>query len=152
MEEDPLCECGCGSRVTRHATGRWNRFLYGHHWRGRNRSPSHNENMTDALRRHYGEHRQTAPTFEPGPTHPNWRSGRSSSTYRRIAFETYPHMCDVCGKDSGYLLIHHRDENHDNSDVNNLQVLCMSCHVKEHVRRRTLGESRCEIDGKAVYD
>lgn len=44
-EKLPLCECGCGLRVTKHG----NRFIHGHHRRGISNSPEHNAAISEAL-------------------------------------------------------------------------------------------------------
>lgn len=55
-----------------------------------------------------------------------------SKNYRLRAFETYEHKCLVCGwnEDERILEVHHKDENHDNNDINNLCILCPTCHRK----------------------
>ena len=30
------------------------------------------------------------------------------------------------------LELHHKDLNHYNNDINNLQILCSNCHMQEH--------------------
>lgn len=57
-----------------------------------------------------------------------------SSSYRSVAFKTYPKKCNRCGYDSepGILRVHHRDRNRKNNDPENLEVLCPNCHDLEH--------------------
>jgi hypothetical protein len=54
--------------------------------------------------------------------------------YRKKAFDTYPHRCDVCGYDKymSVLQVHHRDRDRSNNDVANLQIVCPTCHVEIH--------------------
>jgi hypothetical protein len=52
--------------------------------------------------------------------------------------------CEICGKD-GRLDVHHIDGNHQNNELNNLIVLCRSCHMKQH-RKKGL----CIICGEPV--
>ena len=54
----------------------------------------------------------------------------SINTYRRIAFENYPHKCAICGwdKDERILEVHHIDENRKNNNLSNLIILCPICH------------------------
>ena len=40
-------------------------------------------------------------------------------------------MCEICGLDKN-LEIHHKDRNRNNNHLNNLQLLCKSCHSKQH--------------------
>ena len=44
-----------------------------------------------------------------------------------------PYKCEKCGisqwqNESITLEVHHIDENHNNNDINNLQLLCPNCH------------------------
>ena len=52
--------------------------------------------------------------------------------YRDKAIEHYGYECSVCKKTEGVLQVHHIDGNHDNDDIDNLVVLCISCHRKAH--------------------
>lgn len=40
-------------------------------------------------------------------------------------------FCEKCRK-SKILVIHHRDKNHENNNINNLQTLCIDCHQHIH--------------------
>jgi hypothetical protein len=40
--------------------------------------------------------------------------------------------CELCGKDNGRLDIHHKDNNENNNNLDNLMCLCRSCHMKVH--------------------
>lgn len=55
-----------------------------------------------------------------------------SGNYRRKAFLTYPHQCELCGynEDEDILQVHHIDENRQNNNVENLMILCPNCHAK----------------------
>lgn len=52
--------------------------------------------------------------------------------YRKDAILHYGYQCCVCGKCTGFLVVHHIDGNHTHDDVENLAVLCQSCHRKAH--------------------
>lgn len=56
----------------------------------------------------------------------------SKCTYRNQALNAYPHKCAVCGwdEDVDILQVHHIDENRENNDINNLIILCPTCHWK----------------------
>jgi hypothetical protein len=62
--------------------------------------------------------------------------GTSTSiySYRRIAFENYPHRCDVCGwcEIPEVLVVHHRDHDRNNNQSENLQILCPTHHMVHH--------------------
>jgi 5-methylcytosine-specific restriction endonuclease McrA len=43
--------------------------------------------------------------------------------------------CQLCYKQNK-LLIHHKDENHQNNSLHNLVLLCRGCHNKVHIRNK----------------
>jgi hypothetical protein len=56
-------------------------------------------------------------------------SVRRKTGYRKIAFETYEHMCAVCGFGiEDVLEVAHMDGNRKNNDADNLAILCPNCH------------------------
>ncbi len=63
---------------------------------------------------------------------PNWRGGYSQTHYQRIARETKPRQCEMCGKTDVRLDVHHIDHNRTNNSADNLMILCVSCHAKLH--------------------
>ena len=69
--------------------------------------------------------------FNIGENNGQWRGGKSWNYYRRIAFENYPKKCDICGAIKN-LQVHHRDKNHKNNHIKNLQILCHKCHTTIH--------------------
>lgn len=57
------------------------------------------------------------------------------ANYRDVAFAAYPPVCDRCGatkQGPGSMHVHHRDFNHGNDEVGNLQILCNHCHRIVH--------------------
>lgn len=62
---------------------------------------------------------------------PRWKDGRKA--YKKMAFERYKmkKQCSVC-KTKDKLVIHHKDENRYNNSKENLQVMCVSCHLSYH--------------------
>lgn len=50
--------------------------------------------------------------------------------------------CEICGKE-GKLDIHHKDFNEQNNNIDNLQVLCRSCHMKIHRPKPTCNVPFC---------
>jgi hypothetical protein len=67
-----------------------------------------------------------------GDKHVNWRGGEF--TYHRIMKENNINpICASCGvKDRRVLLIHHKDHNRKNNNINNLVWLCWNCHFLVH--------------------
>lgn len=52
--------------------------------------------------------------------------------YRAKAFQEYEHKCTVCNwdEDDRILEVHHIDENRENNAIDNLIILCPTCHRK----------------------
>ena len=51
--------------------------------------------------------------------------------------------CQICGKECDRLEVHHLDGDHGNNELDNLSLICPSCHKKEHYRnhnRNKIGE------------
>ncbi len=69
-----------------------------------------------------------------------------SLNYRYKAMANLPHKCAVCGwdEDERILEVHHIDENREHNELNNLTILCPTCH-----RKITLGYYKL-IDNKLV--
>jgi len=58
--------------------------------------------------------------------------------YLKIAKSNFKWKCMICGKektnDNFDLIVHHIDKNPFNNKIENLMVLCQSCHIKQHKR------------------
>lgn len=58
--------------------------------------------------------------------------------YRLIAYRNADNpSCNKCGyaiKDA--LEVHHKDMDHDNNQIDNLEILCCNCHTLEHKKNR----------------
>lgn len=52
--------------------------------------------------------------------------------YQRKAYEFYGKKCSICVEMEGQIDVHHKDKNRKNNTIENLQVLCASCHAKIH--------------------
>ena len=64
----------------------------------------------------------------------------NSKSYRIKAYEAYEHKCAVCGwdEDERVLEVHHIDENRENNKIENLCILCPTCHKKLSLHLYTL--------------
>lgn len=78
--------------------------------------------------------------FNKGDKHYNWKNGITKITYNGIGYtsvlkrkikELYENKCSNC-LSSNNLHIHHIDKNKSNNDIENLILLCASCHMKIH--------------------
>ena len=73
--------------------------------------------------------------------------GVGHTVYRDSAFTVYPHKCAICGwsEDDDILEVHHIDENRGNGDINNLIILCPTCHKKLSSHKYFLTKDRLSI-------
>ena len=60
---------------------------------------------------------------------------RNAHATAQKANELFLHKnrCEICGAE-GKLDVHHIDGSYRNNELNNLMVLCRSCHMKQHTR------------------
>lgn len=82
------------------------------------------------------EHKDLAQRIDSGnkfelirPAHYN---NETCMDYRKTAFEAYEHKCASCGwdEDERILEVHHIDSNRSNCKLDNLVILCPTCHRK----------------------
>jgi len=68
----------------------------------------------------------------------------SNAPYRIRAFRFYPHKCEVCGynKHIELLQVHHVDNNRDNNEIENLAILCPTCHWSITLKKAIFSENR----------
>lgn len=71
----------------------------------------------------------------------------SISSYRSRALKVYEHKCLCCGwnEDPRILEVHHIDENRNNNRLDNLCILCPTCH-----RKITLGYYILDLENKEL--
>ena len=60
--------------------------------------------------------------------------GTSTADYRALAFANLLNQCARCGFDKHLkvLEVHHKDRNRSNNQLENLEILCPTCHTIEH--------------------
>ena len=58
--------------------------------------------------------------------------------YRKIALSNLPNVCDICGYDEivDVLQVHHINRDRRNCKLDNLQILCPTCHSVEHFNKK----------------
>ena len=58
--------------------------------------------------------------------------------YRDIAFRTKQYICERCNynKIPEVLVVHHKDRDRQNNNIENLEVLCPTCHSEEHFNNK----------------
>ena len=68
----------------------------------------------------------------------------NSKSYRKRAFSHYPHQCATChwDEDERILEVHHKDSDRNNNRVENLIILCPTCHRKITLGHYWLDESQ----------
>ena len=104
-------------------------------YKNHSRKKSSKSGLFFCCRKHNDFAQRTDGLPEINPSHyGTGRTGRNSSTYRRIAFKNHPNKCNKCSYDEHFSLldVHHIDKNHNNNDISNLEILCVMCHRKYH--------------------
>lgn len=81
------------------------------------------------------EHKDLAQRVESGEQFDSMRPNHYKDGmywYRQKALSHYEHQCAICGwnEDVDVLEVHHIDENRENNDIDNLIILCPTCHRK----------------------
>lgn len=71
----------------------------------------------------------------------NIKHGGSQSRYQRIARTLKEQRCEMCMVAGIQLDVHHIDKNHANNNIENIMILCTSCHSKYHYNN---GDSRIQ--------
>jgi len=58
----------------------------------------------------------------------------SRKDYRKTAKEFLKHKCSNCGYDKHpeVLQVHHKDRNREDNSIENLEILCPTCHEEDH--------------------
>lgn len=90
--------------------GRYNKVPY---WKGKKQPPEMVEKRISKIR---------------GEKHYLWKGGNSRREYRGVIEKI---LCSDCGGKLN-LGIHHKDLDHYNNEPENLDVLCVSCHITLH--------------------
>lgn len=87
--------------------------------------------------------RGAAARDQKGIKNPNFVDGNSRATRGRetknalLKAGRNLFICDRCGYSNGIELPrHHRDRDNSNHASDNLEILCVSCHNKEHMKER----------------
>ncbi len=85
-------------------------------------------------RTHKDEAQRIGGIKEIMPLHYGTAKPDNSRSYRRIAFNEKAKMCERCGYDQheAAIIVHHKDSNRDNNNLDNLEILCANCHAIEH--------------------
>jgi len=70
---------------------------------------------------------------------PHYGTATSPSYYRPLAFANYAHECAQCGynKYPDVLCVHHIDCDRTHNTLDNLVILCPTCHVEIHFKQGT---------------
>lgn len=65
---------------------------------------------------------------------PHYGTASHERDYRKIAFDNKENKCNACGYDKykRVLIVHHIDRDRTNSSIDNLEILCPTCHAEEH--------------------
>lgn len=94
------------------------------------------------------EHKDLAQRIDSGiefaDLRPSHYNPEESKNYRKKAFSNYPHLCLNCGwsEDEDILEVHHIDENRENNKIDNLMILCPTCHRKLTLKKYILKNNK----------
>ena len=90
---------------------------------------------------------------QDGPLNHNYKDGLSRGTINRTTKRVLLSVgrslftCERCGYTGRIPLArHHKDHNRANNEPDNLEVLCVSCHNREHIGERerdSFGRLKC---------
>ena len=88
--------------------------------------------------------KETAQSLDGGFTEIQPDHYGTKSYYRDDAFNSYSHKCEVCGYNEHVelLQVHHIDSNRKNNNIENLVILCPTCHWSITLKRATFSENR----------
>lgn len=74
---------------------------------------------------------------QEGDKNPYWKGGYS--IYKKTYYKsTKSKKCCLCGSKE-FLVVHHKDMNRKNGSLENLMLVCRSCHSKLHLLHLNLG-------------
>jgi len=102
------------------------------------KTPSSLKNSRSGLYFCCREHKDQAQRLISGiiEIQPNHYNNGKYSYRNYVDFEK---GCVDCGETRKYMLVvHHKDGNHNNNDLINLEVVCQNCHCKRHLNIETL--------------
>lgn len=65
---------------------------------------------------------------------PHYGLGNGKFSYREDAISAFGARCNRCDYDKNIagIVVHHKDRNRENNSLDNLEVLCATCHMVEH--------------------
>jgi len=66
---------------------------------------------------------------------PNWKGGVNQDYYQRLAKDNFKQECSIC-KSTKNILVHHKNQDQKDNRLENLVVVCKSCHSLIHHRIR----------------
>lgn len=68
------------------------------------------------------------------PIQPSHYGNGSGINYRILAYRYYDKKCNVCGYDKHpeILVVHHKDHDRTNNELDNLEILCPTHHNEHH--------------------
>ena len=78
----------------------------------------------------------------------NYKRIKLKQNYKLKAFAVYGKICSRCNSLKN-IVVHHKDGNRLNNDIENLDIMCRSCHSKlhketQHLQRNFIGEKNIE--------
>lgn len=87
-----------------------------------------------------------------GDRNPNWKGGSKTPNYDKLKQQIKDGEIKICSKclKEKPLDVHHKDNDHENDVLENLKVLCESCHYAEHEIGYNFWKNNNRKDGKQL--
>ncbi len=93
--------------------------------------------------------------YRTGKLHPRWKGGQRGyygDIARKLLLKNnIPLICSICNTKIKRIHIHHKDRNWKNNLLENLIILCISCHLKIHHQEDKTKKNICQWCGKIFY-
>jgi len=106
------------------------------YWKDKHHSESTKRKIVDNRRSYVGKGN---PMYGRKRNNPKGKASLSYKNgigdYRKRALKHYGIKCNRCPiEDIRILLVHHKDRNRKNNEIDNFEILCRNCHTIEHLK------------------
>ena len=126
-------------------------------YRNKHNNPAKDENVREKISKNHADFTgENNPMYgKTGKKAPGYIDGRDKfegDPWRKKAFANKEIKCEICGKTGEKSLfdVHHVDGNRENNNLDNLKILCKSCHYnKAHNYKRDSKGRFKEVVGNA---
>lgn len=89
-----------------------------------------------------------------GSKNPNWKGGSKTPNYDNLKKLIKEGKINKCSRDGcerqKFIEVHHKDEDRNNDSIENLEIICKSCHTSEHQKGYNFWKNGNRKDGKKL--